>query len=107
MKSSKINLDLTNTPAESGSIFSKVPAGQYKVVVAFSQFKDGKKAGAAGLQVGYMIEEGPHKGKMVQDYINIMNENEDAVKIGHSRLRRICELQNRKSYKLANDTDLI
>lgn len=107
MKSSTINLDLTGVEAESGSIFSKVPAGAYKVVLAYSQFKDGKNSGAAGLQVGYMIEEGAHKGKMVQDYINIMNENEEAVEIGKKRLRKICEVQGRKTFKLAKDTDLI
>jgi len=107
MKSSTINLDLTNTEAESGSIFSKVPAGAYKVSLAYSQFKDGKNSGAAGLQVGYMIEEGAHRGKMVQDYINIMNENEEAVEIGKKRLRKICEVQGRKTFKLIKDTDLV
>lgn len=107
MKPSKINLDLTNTKAESDSTFNKVPAGAYKVSLAYSQFKDGKKPGAAGLQVGYMIESGDHKGKLVGEYINIMNDNAQAVEIGHGRLRKICELQGRKSFKLTNDTDLI
>lgn len=102
----KINLDLTKVVAESTSLFSKVPAGEYLVSVAHSQFKDGKP-GAAGLMVGYMVEAGEHKGKMVSDYINIKNDNEKAVEIGLGRLRLICELQVRKTFKLVEDTDLI
>ena len=107
MKASKINLDLTKVESESSSVFSRVPAGQYLVVLAYSQFKEGKNPGAAGLQIGYMIEEGEHKGKMIGEYINIANQNEDAVKIGLGRLKRICELQGRSSLKLATDLDLI
>ena len=107
MKSSTINLDLSNVQPESDSIFSKVPAGAYAVSLAYSQFKEGKSEGACGLQIGFMIESGEHKGKMIADYINIQNKSEDAVKIGHQRLRKICDLQNRKSLKLAKDTDLI
>lgn len=107
MKSSKINLDLTKKTPESSSLFSKVPAGIYTVTVRHSQFKEGKTPGAAGLQVGYMIEHGEHAGKMIQDYINIANSNEKAVEIGLQRLRRICDLQSRKSFKLQMDTDLI
>lgn len=87
-------------------MFSKVPVGSYLVSVAHSEFKDGK-SGASGLQVGYMIESGEHKGKMIQDYINIVNSNEKAVEMGLGRLRRICDLQLRKTFKLVNDTDLI
>ncbi len=102
----KINLDLTKVQPESTSLFSKVPAGDYLVSVAHSQFKDGRP-GAAGLMVGYMVEAGEHKGKMVSDYINIKNDNEKAVEIGLGRLRLICDLQARKSLKLVEDTDLI
>lgn len=102
----KINIDLTNIKAEGGSMFSKVPVGTYLVSVAHTEFKDGKN-GASGLQVGYMVESGEHKGKMIQDYINIVNSNEKAVEMGLGRLRRICDLQLRKSFKLVNDTDLI
>lgn len=107
MKASTLNLDLSKTEAESSSMFSKVPEGDYEVTLAHAQFKDGKNAGAAGLQVGYMIEAGPHKGKLLQDYINIMNDNEDAVKIGHRRLRKILELQKRTSFVLKTDADLV
>lgn len=102
----KINIDLTKVQPESSSLFSKVPAGDYLVSVAHSAFKD-TASGGAGLIVGYMIEAGEHKGKMVQDFINIKNSNEKAVEIGLGRLRLICDLQARKSYKLVEDKDLI
>lgn len=107
MKPSTINLDLTNVQEESASMFSKVPAGDYEVSLAHSQFKDGKNPGAAGLQVGYMIESGPHKGKMLQDYINIMNQNEQAVDIGKKRLKTILVLQQRKTFMLKTDAELV
>lgn len=101
----KINLDLTNVIAESSSMFSKVPAGNYTVSLAHAQFKD--NGTSAGVQLGYMVESGEHKGKLIPDYINIVNQNEKAVEIGLQRLRRICDLQLRKSFKIVNDTDLI
>lgn len=107
MKPSKLKLDLTKTDAESASMFSKIPDGDYVVIVAHSQFKEGKNEGAAGLQVGFMVEEGAHKGKMVQDYINIANSNEQAVEIGMRRLKGIMVAQNRKSYVLDTDADLV
>ena len=102
-----LNLDLSKVVAETSSMFSKVPDGDYVVSVALAQFKDGKKPGAAGLQVGYMVEEGAHKGKMIQDYINIANANEKAVEIGHRSLRAIMELQERKSFILKTDAELV
>lgn len=107
MKPSTLNLKLGNVEAEQSSMFSKVPDGEYVVSVAHSQFKDGKKPGAAGLQVGYMIEEGPHKGKLIQDYINITNENEQAVEIGLRRLKAIMVYQDRKNFDLKTDHELI
>lgn len=102
----KLNLDLTKTQAESSSIFSRVPAGTYTVVLAHSQFKD-TSSGGAGLQLGFMIEEGEHTGKMVQDFVNIVNSNEDAQRIGLGRIKRIMEVQNRKDFKLTTDEALI
>jgi len=103
---SKLNLDLTKIQPESDSMFSKVPAGKYVAVVAHSVFKD-TKSGGAGLQVGFMIEQGEHAGKMVQDFINIAGSSEKAVEIGLGRLRKIMEVQKRKSFKLDTDEQLI
>ena len=102
----KLGLDLTKTQAESASIFSRVPAGTYTVVLAHSQFKD-TASGGAGLTVGYMIEDGEETGKMISDFINIQNSNEKAVEIGMARIKRIMEVQGRTNFKLATDEDLI
>lgn len=108
MKASTLNLDLTKTETESASMFSKVPAGDYEVSLAHAQFKEGKKGdGACGLQVGYMVESGEHKGKMISDYINIQNPNDKAVEIGLKRLKTIMVLQGRKDFKLTTDMALI
>ena len=101
----KINLDLTKVQAESSSMFSRVPAGTYTVVLAHSVFKD-TTSGGAGLTIGYMIEEGEHVGKMIQDFINIQNSNEKAVEIGLGRIKRIMEVQGRKDFKLSTDEAL-
>lgn len=102
----KLNLDLSKTLPESDSMFSKVPAGKYVAVVAHSVFKE-TSSGGAGLQVGYMIETGEHAGKMIQDFINIQNSNEKAVEIGLGRLRKIMEVQKRKTFVLTTDEALI
>jgi hypothetical protein len=102
----KLNLDLTKVAPESSSMFSKVPAGKYVAVVAHSVFKD-TKTGGAGLQLGFMIEEGEHTGKMIQDFVNIAGSSEKAVEIGLGRIRRIMEVQKRKSFKLDTDEQLI
>ena len=102
----KLNLDLTKIQPESDSMFSRVPAGTYTVVLAHSVFKD-TKSGGAGITVGYMIEEGEHTGKMISDFINVQNANEKAVEIGMARLKKIMEVQKRKSFKLDTDEQLI
>lgn len=102
---SKLNLDLTKIQSESSSMFSRVPSGTYKVVLAHSQFKE--TVGGAGLILGYMVEEGEHTGKMIQDFVNIQNQSEKAVEIGLGRIKKIMEVQKRKDFKLTTDEALI
>ena len=54
-----------------------------------------------------MVEEGEHKGKLIRDFVNVKNASSQAEEIGRARLKRIMEVQGRKSFKLEEDTDLI
>ena len=101
----KIKLDLTNDKSESSSIFSVVPNGTYKVTLAHSEFKD--TTSGFGLTIGFMVEEGEHKGKLVRDFVNLKNSNPKASEIGRSRVKRIMEAQGRSKFILEEDTDLI
>ena len=67
----KIKLDLTNDKSESSSKFSTVPSGTYKVTLADSEFKN--TTSGFGLTIGFMVEEGEHKGKLIRDFVNVKN----------------------------------
>ena len=101
----KIKLDLTNDKSESSSKFSTVPSGTYKVTLADSEFKN--TTSGFGLTIGFMVEEGEHKGKLIRNFVNVKNASSQAEEIGRARLKRIMEVQGRKSFKLEEDTDLI
>jgi hypothetical protein len=102
----KINWDLSKVKAESTSLFSKVPAGEYLVSIAHCVYKE-KNSDSSYLQVGYMIEDGDHRGKMIMDILNMRNPSEKAVDMGEARGRLIAELQGSADFKYREDKDLI
>ena len=103
---SRINLDLTNVASQSTSKFSVLENGSYLVVLADSEFKENKSG--FGLTLGYMVEEGPNKGKMVRDYVTIRHtSSKQAEEIGQSRVKSIMVAQGRTNFNLFNDTDLV
>lgn len=101
----KINLDLSAAKSESSSMFSVLPDGKYTVVLAHSEFK--KTTSGFGLTLGFMVEEGPHTGKMTRDFVNVKNSSAQAEEIGMSRVKKIMEVQGRTKFVLVDDTDLI
>lgn len=84
----KLNLSIKNVEVQKRDDFSPLPDGQYNVVVAKADVKE-TKAGGAGLNVGYQVTDGDHKGRMIFDFVNIEHSNPEVIRIGLERLATI------------------
>lgn len=98
----KLGLDLSAVKISTGSDFSIVPTGKYNVVVGSAEVKDTKNGSA--LVIGYKIIDGEHEGKMVKDFLNIVNPSADAQRIAMERLATISWATDIGGSKL-NDSD--
>lgn len=100
----KLNMDLSGVKEETSSAFSLVPAGDYEVKVVSADVKE-TKSGGAGLILGLEILSGDQSGKKIKDFINIVNSNVDAERIGKQRLKLIAMLVGVKNPNKVADTD--
>lgn len=66
------------------------PAGDYLVEITKSEMKDTKSKTGKYLSLGFKCIEGKQKGSMVFTNLNLVNDNETAVKIAYSDLKKIC-----------------
>ena len=84
----KLGLDLSENKVSKPSVFTTVPAGEYKVVVAHAEIKEAKSGGNY-IEFGYEIVDGSLASAMVKDIVNIINTSKDAERIGRDRLKTI------------------
>lgn len=105
----KLNLSLADVKVNTGnsSGFSIVPTGTYNVVVGSAEVKDTKNGSA--LIVGYAIVDGEHEGKLIKDFLNIVNQSAEAQRISHERLATIAWATNAplKNGSLEDSDDLL
>ena len=90
----KLNLSLADGKVNtgSGSGFSIVPTGKYEVVVGSADVGDTKNG--KSLIVGYAITSGEHEGKLIKDFLNIVNPSAEAQRISLERLATIAWATN-------------
>ncbi len=100
----KLNMDLSGVQEESRSEFSLIPAGEYSVKVVSAEVKE-TKSGGAGLIIGLQVVGGECDGKKIKDFLNIVNSNQDAERIGKQRLKLIASLVGVKNPNKIADTD--
>lgn len=106
----KLNLSLSDVKVSTGNGngFAVVPTGSYTVSVSSADVIETKSGGSA-LIVGYKILEGEHQGKLLKDFLNIVNANETAQRISMERLATISWATNAPLKKgvLADTDDLL
>lgn len=100
----KLGLDLSENKVSKPSVFTTVPAGEYKVVVAHAEIKEAKSGGNY-IEFGYEIVDGSLAGAMVKDIVNIINANKEAERIGRDRLKTIAVATGAKNPNKIADTD--
>lgn len=101
----KLNLSLADVKLQTGGTgFAIVPSGTYKVCVGSAEIKDTKSGSA--LQLGYKIVDGEYEGKLIKDFLNIINPSEDAQRISQERLATVAWATNAPMKKgVLEDTD--
>jgi hypothetical protein len=88
----------------SGNGFSIVPTGKYSVVVGSAEV--GSTKNGSSLILGYQIIEGEHEGKMIKDFLNVVNPSSEAVRISTERIATVAWATNAPLKKgVLEDTD--
>jgi hypothetical protein len=102
----KLNLSLADVKVSTGSGngFSIVPTGKYTVVVGSADV--GTTKNGSSLIVGYAIVKGEHEGKLIKEFLNIVNPSAEAQRISLERLATIAWATNAPMKGgVLNDTD--
>ena len=85
----KLNLSLKGIELQGpASDYSLLPEGTYKVIVGKTEAKETKSGGGAVI-LGYKVLEGEHEGKLIKDFLNVVNANPKASEIGMQRLATV------------------
>ena len=86
--------------------FEPLPAGKYVAVVTASEMKPTRNGNGSYLELTFQVIEGPHKGRLVWERLNLDNPNPLTVKIARSELSAICRavgvMQPKDSCELHN-----
>lgn len=67
-----------------------LPAGDYRVVVASSEFKQTRSGNGMYLEITNHVIDGPYKGRSIIDRFNVQNTNPQAVEIAMKELSALC-----------------
>lgn len=83
-----MEFSFTPTAATSGSV---VPPGEYEVYCDTCNLFNTKSGDGSYLQCRFRIHSGPQAGRLITERFTVTNPNEDAVRIGHEQLSRLCK----------------
>lgn len=70
--------------------FDPMPAGWYSAMITDSEMKTTKNGAGQYLQLRLDIIDGEHKGRVLFDRLNLINQNQTAVDIAQRTLSAIC-----------------
>jgi hypothetical protein len=103
----KLNLSLKGIElSKPSSGYALVPEGTYKVIVGKTEAKETKSGGGAVI-LGYQIVEGEHEGKLIKDFINVVNANPEASRIGMQRLATVAFATGFKGTEIGDSDELV
>lgn len=83
-----MEFSFTPTATTTGGI---VPPGEYEAYCDVCNLFDTKNGNGNYLQCRFKIHSGPHAGRLITERFTVTNPNEDAVRIGHEQLSRLCK----------------
>jgi hypothetical protein len=70
--------------------FSAIPAGKYPAIITAGEWKVTKAGTGKFLEIKLQIVDGPCKGRLLWDRLNLQNPNKQAVEISRGTLSAIC-----------------
>lgn len=88
-------IDFDATGIDPHMAFEPIPAGKYIAFIKDSDVKATKAGTGHYLQLTWEVAEGPHKGRLIFDRINVHNPNKTAEEIGQRQLAAICQAAGR------------
>ena len=88
---------------EPNTAFEPLPAGWYKAVITESEEKPTKAMTGSYLQLRIEVIDGPHKGRLVFDRLNLNNPNSTAVDIAQRTLSAICRAVGVRTPRQSSD----
>ena len=84
------NLSFNAKKVQPGGEFEPLPQGEYHLAVLKSEVLQNKSTEGSHVLLTLQVQDGPRRGRLVWDRVNITNPNEEAVRIGHERLSAYC-----------------
>lgn len=69
-----------------------VPKAKYKAVMVFESLNDNNAGTGKTYETRWQIVDGPHSDVVLRDWLNIINPNAQAQRIGQGQLKRICRI---------------
>lgn len=103
----KLGLNLKGIETEKPrSEFWVVPTGTYTVKVGKADIIDTKTGGSA-IIFGYEIQDGEYAGKMIKDFVNVINSSAKAQEIGLQRLKTVAFATGYTNDQIDDTDDLI
>lgn len=78
-----------SSEVEPDSGFEPIEPGKYVAMIVASEMKK-SKTGGQFLELRFEIVDGPRKGRLVFDRLNLVNQNEQAVHLSKMALSAIC-----------------
>lgn len=84
-----INFKASEVPEDEG--FQVIPEGTYNAQIIQSDMKETKSGTGMYLELRIQILDEPYTGRLVFERLNLVNQNETAVKIAERTLADLCE----------------
>lgn len=70
--------------------YELLPEGEYLCIIEDTEMRDTAKIGGKMLVVSMSVLTGPNEGAKLTDRLNLVNDNDTAVKIAYQTLAKIC-----------------
>lgn len=78
------------TQVDPAQDFTPLPSGEYPAIVVDSDMKSTKAGNGQYLELTYQVIDGPMKGRLVWERLNLDNPNAKAVEIAQRSLSSLC-----------------
>lgn len=85
-----LDFDARTTEPAADRNYEPIPQGDYLVAITKSEMRMTKNGMGRRLNLTFEVLEGPHKGRLFWDGLNVDNKNIEAEKIAKAQLSSIC-----------------